>query len=1072
VDSLNHAREIIDGTHDQTGVEALLVSLGFVEPSLPLDTTLQQRLGLPSTTLAARVATAPGSLRALTIELAPDANTRLCIAATARRLAAYAPQLLWLIVAVQRDRAPLTIATWRLVESAPRIFAMVTERGNVVDSDAETLCALAAASVGASGVMLHMRWLDILGRDAVTRRFFTALSGAVKSLAESIPGTVPSADRREIAILTTSRLLFLSFLETKGWLNGDFGFLANGFADCMSTGGGYQRRVLEPLFFGTLNTRVRERAPRGRSFGRIPFLNGGLFARTAVERIHRHSRFDDDAMGALFGDVLVRYRFTAREDAATWSQTAIDPEMLGKVFESLMESSDRKRGGVFFTPQRFVERLTLLTLSTALGKYGMPADSAIQLLTSDNPTAERNPAILRRISNMRILDPACGSGAFLVHMLERIAHLRIALGDDQPLSDIRRAVLTRSIFGVDSSPTAVWLCELRLWLSAIIDSEEADPMQVTPLPNLDRQIRVGDSLAGDAFTRGSSGHPLSRRMSALHNRYVRASGRRKAALGKRLDIAECEQAIVAIDSAMARGRTERREILHLARTKDLFDARGSADARSRERLLQLRSAMRSLRQQRLSIARGASPAFSYTTHFATVAESGGFDVIIGNPPWVRIHNISSEARARYREHFSAYRTSAWVDGARGAKAGSGFGGQVDLAALFLERSTDLVADNGTIGLLLPSKLWRSLAGGGARQLTLARTHVQAVEDYSAGPDAFEAAVYPSMLVATRAAATDSRDTAISVSVQRHVSVDQWNMRARALSFDATPGSPWLLIPPDARKAFDRICSAGVPLFESVLRRPHLGVKTGCNDAFVVRAGQDHAGLTRVCDDGRHGEIETELLRPLVRGETLDRWRLVGNQERIIWTHDELGSPVRKLPPYAHRWLAYSRRALERRSDSRSVHWWSLFRVDSARFNTARVVWCDFGRTPRAAVIDPADPVVPLNTCYSVACAHTDDALAFCALLNSDVAASWLAVLAEPARGGYHRYLGWTIARLPIPIDWPRARRLLAPIASRARDGQVGDATAAELRDAVLSAYGLTSTQIHPLLAWTDACRND
>jgi len=1071
VDALRHAEYLINGADKQPGIDALLQSLGFVEPAIVLDETTRSRLGLLASISTARVSSAQGALRALSVELAPGANAQACIASVARQLSICAPQLLWLIIASQPDNATLTIATWRCMGSVPRISAMITERGHVLDSDAETLCALSAATAAASDVLRHLRWLDILGRDAITRRFFGALSGAVGSIAESIPSRVPPADRREIAVLTTSRLLFLSFLETKGWLNGDFGFLANGFADCMATGGAYQRRVLEPLFFGTLNTRVRERAPRAQSFGRIPFLNGGLFSRTPVERIHRHSRPTDDAMGALFGDVLVRYRFTAREDAASWSQAAIDPEILGKVFESLMESGDRKRGGVYFTPQRFVERVTLLTLSVALQRHGLSQRCAEELLTDHHEAIDADPNILNHIRELKVLDPACGSGAFLVHVLERLANLRIALGDTASLSDVRRSVLTRSIFGVDTSPTAVWLCELRLWLSAVIDSDELDPMRITPLPNLDRQIRVGDSLSGDGFSLPGCKQPISRRTATLRARYVRASGPRKVALGRRLDLVERARAIATIDDAITAATFERKEIVRAARSRDLFDARRPPEVRHRERLLQLRATVRSLKRRRLLINRGGTPAFSYPTHFADVAESGGFDVIVGNPPWVRLHNISAEARAQYREQFNVYRTSAWAEGARGARAGNGFAGQTDLAALFLERSTDLLTPDGTLGLLLPSKLWRSLAGGGARQLMLARTRINAIEDHAEGPDAFEAAVYPSMLIATRnVAATSVDEPSVRIAVQRHDEFPCWAIRARDLTLDSSPGSPWLLIPPDVRAAFDRLTVAGVPLFESVLQHPHLGVKTGCNDAFIVRAESECNGVTPIYTDTRRGEIESELLRPLVRGETLTRWRLARNEERIIWTHDAAGAPLRELPQHTYRWLARSRRALERRSDSRSDRWWSLFRVDPAHSKSPRVVWCDFGRTPRAAVAEPGDQTVALNSCYSVTCPRMDDALAFCAILNSDVAAAWLAVLAEPARGGYHRYLGWTIARLPIPIDWPRARKLLAPIAEQA--GRDGNTSAHELRVAILDAYELTLAALDPLLAWTDARKDD
>jgi hypothetical protein len=212
-----------------------------------------------------------------------------------------------------------------------------------------------------------------------------------------------------------------------------------------------------------------------------------------------------------------------------------------------------------------------------------------------------------------------------------------------------------------------------------------------------------------------------------------------------------------------------------------------------------------------------------------------------------------------------------------------------------------------------------------------------------------------------------------------------------------------------------------------------------------------------------------LLRPLVRGETLTRWRLTPDNERIIWTHDGAGAPLRTLPPHAHRWLVRSRRALEQRSDSRSDRWWSLFRIESACSSSPRVIWADFGRAPRAAVLDAGDPTVPLNTCYSVTCVGMHDALALVAILNSRIAAAWLGAIAEPARGGYHRYLGWTIARLPVPKDWSRAVRLLGPIAECARDGHEPDDD--DLDALVLSAYDLSESSLGPLMEWTHACKN-
>src|SRR5205807_10251292 len=132
----------------------------------------------------------------------------------------------------------------------------------------------------------------------------------------------------------------LSFLEAKGWLNGDFSFLANGFSRCMEAGGRYQKRILEPLFFGTLNTRIRARSPRAREFGRIPFLNGGLFSRSHLEKQRRSSTFTDESFGDAFSSLFSHYRFSGREDSTDWSYASIDLVILGKAFEALMSVDD------------------------------------------------------------------------------------------------------------------------------------------------------------------------------------------------------------------------------------------------------------------------------------------------------------------------------------------------------------------------------------------------------------------------------------------------------------------------------------------------------------------------------------------------------------------------------------------------------------------------------------------------------------------------------------------------------------------------------------------------------------
>jgi hypothetical protein len=224
-------------------------------------------------------------------------------------------------------------------------------------------------------------------------------------------------------------------------------------------------------------------------------------------------------------------------------------------------------------------------------------------------------------------------------------------------------------------------------------------------------------------------------------------------------------------------------------------------------------------------------------------------------------------------------------------------------------------------------------------------------------------------------------------------------------------------------------------------------------------------LASVAQGTRRGSVECELVRPLLRGERVVPWRLPPTSSAIVWTHGGDGAPLATLPPHAARWLAPWRGRLASRTDLRGTRrWWSLFRTEAADCRRTRVVWGDFGRVPRAAVIPAGDPTVPLNSCYALACESADDAFALAALLNSVVAAAWLGAIAEPARGGWHRYLAWTVSLLPVPHDWPRARALLAPVARRAAAGEPPSTQA--LLEQVCSSYRLKPADVAPLLAWS------
>jgi hypothetical protein len=1040
-------------------------AVGFEGAATPLDAELRVAIGIPPQAIDASIVLGGGSLRALVFTVSPGTPLREIFSRLASRLLARTPHALWLFISAEEHGDVVAIGASNHGRKPLRVAALVASRARIMDSDAETLRLLAAAR-GDDDLATHARFAEILGRDALSRRFFRTLEDCVTGLAAS--ATVGSdAQRQEIALLYASRLLFLGFLEAKGWLDDDAAFLSRVFDECMASGARFHARVMLPLFFGTLNTPVSRRARRARAFGRVPFLNGGLFTPTVSERLVKPLRFGDEAIGRFFGELFARYRFTAREESTSFEEAAIDPEMLGRTFECLMAAHTRRTSGVFYTPHELVHRVASRGLEQALA-FQLGQDVTERLLRGESLDSDASTLATRTLTGIRVLDPACGSGAFLVHVLDRIAALMQQSGDVRPPEKIRRQVLARSIFGVDVNPTAVWLCQLRLWLSIVIDTDESSASAVPPLPNLDRNVRVGDSLAGDAFgdaTTNVGGQALR----TLRERYIRATGRRKASLARLLDREERRLFVETTESELASVSALRHDLVAARRGRDLFGGRYTAGREELERASVLRARSIDLRGRLRSIHRGGALPFSFPAHFADVAASGGFTLVVGNPPWVRPHRLDRRTRERLRERFIVARAAPWASGAEAAGAGSGFSSQVDLAALFVERSLRLLTPGAALSLLLPAKLWRSLAGGGLRRLVTREALLTRVEDYSDVPTSFDAAVYPGLLVASRPAPglglDDPPCTQVAV-LHRARMATAWRTRSSAIAWDDSVGAPWILAPPEVRRSFDLLRDAGDTLAASRFGRPLLGVKCGLNDAFIVSARDADGVLTRISSaNGREGEIESACLRPVARGEDVMRWAAPVGDKSLIWTHDDNGHVLSTLPRAVAGWLSPYRRALLARADARSaMRWWSVFRTESARNDVARVIWADIGRSPRAAVLEPGDPTVPLNTCYVARCPTIEDALALSALLNSPILAAWLSLVAEPARGGYRRYLGWTMSLLPVPVAWDRHRLRLADLGRSARANR-DSVTESELLEATIDAFGVTRRAVDPLLAW-------
>ena len=1041
--STRSARTLLAAAHSRDGLRALARALGFPGPPHPLAPRPLQVLGLSGDDAIAATRYTRGSDAALLIvEGADPQQWRETLHRLATRLDRLVDHRRWLVVMQCRNDGPLAIACWLGSTRGPRLAVLATSPTHVLDSDAQTVAALAAAW-HPDPTLTCLRWHDLLGRHAIGRRFFRALDTHVTAIADAWPARVDRDDARTLALIHVARLLFLKFLEAKGWMADDRAFFARHTEDILGSGGRIWHRLIAPLTFGTLNTPMRHRAPAARAFGAIPFLNGGLFACSPVERRARRPSISDELLAPLLLDTLARYRFTAREEAQSWQEAAIDPDLLGRTFETLMDEGQRRGTGTFYTPASLVTSLVDDALEHAIQ---LPRDVVQAAMAGAPLRADDTHRLSAQLESLRVLDPACGSGSILVATLERIAKLRLQCGDPRPISAIRRHVLTASIFGVDIAPMAVWLCELRLWLSVVIDDESSDASAVAPLPNLDHHIRIGDSLGTHAF--GDGVLPRSARLATLRDRYAISSGARKRAIAARIDGIERESATLLADRAITTLRQERTEILRLGRQRTLFGARQGLTAGQRRRLATLRTELLQLRRARRRVDDGGALDFDFRTHFADAAAVGGFDLVIGNPPWVRSHHLDAATRHTLRTRFANV--------TRHATGGVAFGVQTDLAIPFTQRALELTRAGGILAFLIPAKLWRSVSGGALRQHLREQARPLHLRDYSASAGGFAAAVYPAAMVLQRTQTLTEQTPMQPGDVECHATDANGtphHFRVGTNSLPATHdrGAPWRIIPDEVRQAADTLADASGRWSDTTLPLPTLGIKTGYNDAFVLDAHDATAGLR-------------PFTRPLLRGDHVQAWNTPESASLIVIPHDEAGRVLTHLPAGLARHFAPHERMLAARTDLRPREpWWSLFRTELLASHGWRVVWADIGQSLRATVLPPHAPAVPINSCYGVRLHDPVDAHALAALLNSPTTTAWLSLIAEPARGGYHRFMSWTVMALPMP-PWRAARELLAPLAARARRG---DAVPVDmLHQATLDAYGITQQAVAPLLAWT------
>ncbi|MBI2215567.1 MAG: N-6 DNA methylase [Acidobacteria bacterium] len=913
--------------------------------------------------------------------------------------------------------------------------ALDTPSADAVDRIAALQLRGVAPSVDARG--LFTRALD---REATGRRFFERFRKALRAIDEAVSGLLPSESRRatrDHALLLLSRMLFLYFLQQKGWLDGTHRFLMASFERASGRGASFHSQVLEPLFFECLSTPRGKRSSSALALGAIPYLNGGLFARSAFEERNRSLALPDSLWRTVLDDTFERFAFCADEDDE--EGVHIDPEMLGRVFESLMESGERAESGTFYTPRALVDELAGDAIvswcaegDSELGRTLRAAISGADEIVQTGAL----PAVRQRLRSISVIDPACGSGAFLlaaIRIIESLTRRCAEAAGEAVEPDLRARIVERSIFGVDLKSEAVRLCELRLWL-AIVSASEHDAESVPPLPNLDRNVMQGNSLAGPLdFLGGGRSEVYGAWSRALRERDDLVQRYRRAPFGKRASVAA---KLRASDRALSRAMLEKSleaDRAEIARIEtpivDLFgNERVAPGAESRDELMErIAATSRALAR----VERGDLEFFAFDVHFSGVISAGGFSVAIGNPPWVRASRIEPDLRRACAERYSFFR-----------KRGAPGLAQAELALAFVERSLALLAPRGVLAQLLPSKVLTADYASTMRRELAQRHELVALRDWSReGKRLFGADVFPLGLVVRK-----EGERAQFVTVSEAAAT--WEVTQTELS-TGSGGAAWSLADPACRALMAKLRASFPPLAIALGRVPLMGVKTGANATFFL----DRVDML---DDGVLARALGLLLPDravvrCVRGRDIRRWS-AADSAWMLW-------PQAERRDVDGEWV-------ERVAERLGIEP-SRLRLDYVREEHMglRVAWKDLSRGLEAVVLaastrigERAFAVVPNQTVYSISCSRGEEAFALSALLNSTIVDALCLDVAERAKDDHFRFRSQTVAATPVPVVAPRSReeRMLSRLAARCHAGEHLDR---EVDAAVAAIYGITEQEL-------------
>ncbi len=822
------------------------------------------------------------------------------------------------------------------------------------------------------------------------------------------------------------QIVFLYFLQKKGWFgverDADWGtdpknFLRLLFKKKNADYGNFFNDILESLFYEALRN---DRSYDDHYFSyfkcKIPFLNGGLFdpinnydwSKTDIllpnelfSNKIKDSKTGDIGTGIL--DVFDRYNFTVKEDEPLEKEVAVDPEMLGKVFENLLEVKDRKSKGTYYTPREIVHYMcqesliNYLDTSINTNRKGLVPPRAVQkkLIGEDDPeqlglSAEktvipkediesfirhgisaiehdrrvedaghetktykyRMPESIRinaglfdnALENIKVCDPAIGSGAFPVAMMHEIVKAReilttyIGESEERSAYDFKRHAIQNCLYGVDIDPGAVEIAKLRLWLSLMVDEE--DIKHIKPLPNLDYKIVCGNSLL--RVERNLWNDQLFKDLEILKQTFFDETNVKKKNEEK-----------AKIDAL----------IKQITNNDEHFDF---------------------------------EVFFSEVFH-----QTKGFDVVIANPPYVR-HESIRDMKPDLKKHFGDF-----------------FCSTADIYTYFYKRGLEVLKKNGHLCFIAPNKFMRAGYGKNTRRLLATEVTPKVVIDFCDLP-IFDATTYPSVLLVEKRQNPPFSKEFLAATFTNAGQLNHLEQTLSDVSFpmpvSALREEGWNLERPEVLALMEKLRKAGTPLGEYVQGKFYYGIKTGLNEAFIIN---EKTRKQLIAEDPK----SEELIKPWLRGRDIMKWKAEWASLYLItipssankqwpWADKKLEKQARDIfkhtYPAVHEHLSQWEDKLRKRDDQ-GKFWWELRScVYYEGFEQPKIIYPDIAQVSKFTW-DESKAFLG-NTAYII---PTEEKWLL-GLLNSQLIWWLYRHISSTIQGGFVRFIAQYMEQLPIP----------------------------------------------------------